>query len=91
MSNKIKCLGCQAILESLLVHDFQKCNCENGSFTDGGNDYMRIGGKDLTKIQYWNNDEKKFMNFGEPIEEDKEEQKKEEKPKCSGNCLLHCV
>lgn len=48
---KIKCLVCNTILESKYRHDFQTCGCENETFVDGGQDYLRCGGKDLTKIQ----------------------------------------
>jgi hypothetical protein len=48
---KIKCLVCGEILESKTRHDFQQCNCENESFVDGGTDYSRVGGVDLSKIE----------------------------------------
>lgn len=48
---KVKCLVCNTILESKFRHDFQRCNCENQTFVDGGNDYTRYGGMDLTKIE----------------------------------------
>ena len=40
---KIKNLKCNDIIESLSVHDFQKCKCR-ACFIDGGNQYTRIGG-----------------------------------------------
>jgi len=49
--SKVKCLKCGKILISKSRHDFQQCNCENGTFVDGGNSYTRIGGKDLTLIK----------------------------------------
>lgn len=49
--NKVQCLKCNTILESKTVHDFQQCKCENYTFTDGGNEYQRIGGKDLKLIK----------------------------------------
>lgn len=48
---KVQCLSCGKILESKHRHDFRKCSCENETFVDGGDDYMRIGGKDLAKIE----------------------------------------
>jgi len=39
------------ILESRYRHDFKSCGCENGTFVDGGSDYLRVGGKDLDKIE----------------------------------------
>lgn len=61
--SKIKCLDCNTILESLTVHDFVKCNCENSTFIDGGFDYMRLGGLDLSKILYWDEKENKFLKL----------------------------
>lgn len=48
---KIQCLECGEILESKYRYDFQMCKCLNQSFVDGGEDYMRAGGKDLNKIK----------------------------------------
>lgn len=63
--NKIKCLECGEELESKYRHDFQECHCKNRAFTDGGNDYMRIGAKDFTKILIWNDKEKQFKSIEE--------------------------
>ena len=49
--SKIKCLNCGKILESTFTHDFRSCGCNNQTFIDGGNDYMRVGGKDLKLIE----------------------------------------
>lgn len=49
--NSVVCLICGEHLVSRHRHDFQQCSCENGSFTDGGYDYQRWGGKDLEAIQ----------------------------------------
>jgi len=48
---KVKCLCCGVILESKHLHDFQRCDCENQSFVDGGDDYIRVGGRDLIKVE----------------------------------------
>jgi len=48
---KIQCLNCGEILESKYRHDFQMCDCKNKSFVDGGNTYLRVGGKNLDKIK----------------------------------------
>ena len=61
--SKIKCLNCQTILESKGRHDFIRCQCPNRTFMDGGNDYMRLGGKDLTMIEYWDEKEQKFSKL----------------------------
>ena len=60
---KIKCLECNEILESNSRHDFKRCGCPNSAFIDGGSDYMRLGGKDLMMVEYWNEKENKFMKL----------------------------
>ncbi len=50
--NRIQCLNCGEILESKFRHDFQRCSCENRTFTDGGNDYYRYGGMDMRQIAF---------------------------------------
>ena len=46
----VKCLGCGTILISKSVHDFVRFNCPNQIFADGGNEYLRFGGRDMNKI-----------------------------------------
>ena len=48
--NRVKCLVCGTVLESLSRHDFQSCGCENQTFVDGGHDYSRVGGVDLSMV-----------------------------------------
>ena len=48
---KLQCLKCGEILESKSTHDFVMCKCDNQTFIDGGNDYMRAGGVDLNMIK----------------------------------------
>ncbi len=60
--NRAKCLNCNTILESHYRHDFQECSCPNGTYTDGGLDYQRCGGEELTKIAVWDNDKKEWIN-----------------------------
>ena len=50
-NNRVKCLGCGVILESKHRHDFQQCDCPNQTFTDGGTDYFRRGGVDMTLLE----------------------------------------
>lgn len=38
--NRVRCLHCNDIIESLTVHDFQTCMCGK-VIVDGGRDYMR--------------------------------------------------
>lgn len=46
---KIKCLICGDIIESKSIHDLVSCKCES-CHIDGGNEYLRFGGKDFSKI-----------------------------------------
>lgn len=94
MSTKIKCLECDTILESHSVHDFVECGCPNGSFLDGGDDYMRMGGVDLSKIKYWDAEKNKFRKLSTRKYTkilDNRIQTKVEELKCSGKCLKHCI
>ncbi|MFA5025103.1 MAG: hypothetical protein WC503_01150 [Candidatus Shapirobacteria bacterium] len=52
--SKVKCLKCGEVLESKYRHDFVMCSCDNQTFVDGGNDYIRMGGKDMTVIALYN-------------------------------------
>ena len=49
--NSVKCLICNTILESKYGHNYVQCSCPNQTFTDGGLDYQRRGGKDLNLIE----------------------------------------
>jgi len=51
MGGMIRCLKCGAILHSTFRHDFQQCDCENGAYVDGGDDYMRVGAMDLDAVK----------------------------------------
>ena len=61
MGTKIKCFNCGTVLESRFRHDFQECECENQTYVDGGNDYLRVGGLDFKKIGVWDEKIKKFV------------------------------
>ncbi len=61
LKSKVRCLSCGTILESKYRHDFQKCGCSNETFIDGGLDYCRLGGVDLSKIEVWNREKMKFI------------------------------
>lgn len=51
MAARVLCKSCWVVLESHHNHDFQRCECENGTFVDGGGEYYtRYGGKDLDKV-----------------------------------------
>lgn len=49
--NAVECLECGEILESHNRHDYKTCSCPNSTMVDGGLDYERFGGKDLTKVK----------------------------------------
>lgn len=61
--SKIKCLECDTILESKYRHEFKSCTCPNQTYVDGGNDYLRLGGKHLSKIGFWDEKEQKFTTI----------------------------
>lgn len=48
--NAVECLNCHEILVSHSRHDYVKCSCENETFVDGGLEYIRYGGKDLSLV-----------------------------------------
>lgn len=50
LSNKCRCKACNDIIESKYRNDFVSCKC-GSIFTDGGLDYIRRGGKDLSLIE----------------------------------------
>lgn len=49
--NSCRCLQCGEELVSRSRHDFVMCHCANQTFTDGGLDYVRRGGMDLSLIE----------------------------------------
>lgn len=51
LRNICRCKSCGETLESKSSHDFVQCKCENKTFVDGGQDYVRHGGKDLNLIE----------------------------------------
>ena len=59
--NRVLCLSCNKVLESVSRHDFVTCGCENETFVDGGRTYQRYGGVDLSKVEPlagdWSEDE----------------------------------
>ena len=50
----LRCKRCNAVLVSKFRHDFQKCECSNGAFIDGGDDYLRYGAVDLDYVEILN-------------------------------------
>jgi hypothetical protein len=58
ITNKLRCLKCNDIIESKYRRDFKMCSCES-VFVDGGTDYMRRGGdltlmEDLSEVEFFN-------------------------------------
>lgn len=49
--NAVQCLECEKILVSFNRHDYKVCGCPNNTMVDGGHDYFRAGGVDLSKVQ----------------------------------------
>lgn len=58
--NRIKCLKCGDIIESIHRHDWVQCSC-GACFVDGGHDYMRVGGnaEDWEDMSEWEMEEDK--------------------------------
>jgi hypothetical protein len=48
--NIVKCMQCGEILESKSVHDFKICSCSNQTMVDGGHDYRRWGGANMSLV-----------------------------------------
>ena len=48
--NRIQCKNCGEVLTSYNRHDYKTCGCENETMVDGGTDYQRYGGKDLSLV-----------------------------------------
>jgi len=87
--SKIKCLNCDMILESKFRWDFQSCDCPNNTFIDGGDDYIRFGCMDITKVLFWDEEKNEFVKYNTNIKEIINEEQEEE-IKCYGDCLKHC-
>jgi len=48
--NRVQCKSCGDVLTSYNRHDYKTCGCENETMIDGGTDYQRYGGKDLSLV-----------------------------------------
>lgn len=49
--NRVQCLECGEILVSHHRNDYRTCLCKNETCVDGGEVYLRYGGKDLSKVK----------------------------------------
>lgn len=47
----VRCLACGKVLISRSRHDFVQCGCPQGTLVDGGDDYQKTGGKEMSKVQ----------------------------------------
>jgi len=50
LHDAVLCKNCNTVLYSLGRHHYHTCGCENQTMVDGGKDYLRCGGVDMTKI-----------------------------------------
>ena len=48
--NRVQCKECGEVLTSYNRHDYKTCSCTNETMVDGGTDYQRYGGKDLSLV-----------------------------------------
>jgi hypothetical protein len=48
--SQVTCLECGEVLVSEHRHDYKTCSCPNETMIDGGDAYVRFGGKDLSKV-----------------------------------------
>ena len=53
-------MECSEELISKYSHDFVECSCKNKAFTDGGDNYQRVGAVNLSKILIWDEEKEKF-------------------------------
>ncbi len=47
----VECLECRTVLVSNTRDAFVQCGCLNGTFVDGGRDYLRYGGRHMDLIR----------------------------------------
>jgi len=60
--NVLQCLECNKVLVSFDRHDYKVCGCPNNTMIDGGHDYFRCGGVDMSKVQPL-----KIVKAGKPL------------------------
>lgn len=47
----VRCLACGAVLISRSRHDYVTCGCPQGTLVDGGDDYTKCGGMNMSLVQ----------------------------------------
>lgn len=52
--NALKCNSCEEVIQSTHQHDYVECYCKS-TMVDGGNIYLRGGGKDFTNLSITTN------------------------------------
>lgn len=76
--SRLRCGVCSTVLESKHVHDFVRCGCSNRTFLDGGDDYIRCGGMDLTQLFVIRDDGTEYSITGLKQDAEKKEQEDDE-------------
>jgi len=61
-NNRVKCLKCNTIIESTHRHDCKFCECENQTMVDGGSDYLRLGGKNMSFVGLWSAEDNDWVS-----------------------------
>jgi hypothetical protein len=51
LQSAIHCLLCDTVLYSITGHHYHKCGCANETMVDGGRNYLRYGGRDMTLVK----------------------------------------
>jgi hypothetical protein len=51
VASYVRCRACGTILQSIHTHDYKTCSCDNETMVDGGLDYQRYGGMDLSLVE----------------------------------------
>lgn len=71
IANKVRCICCgQEVASYLGRHHFNQLACRNGTFVDGGAEYGRMGGRDLSLIETWNNNLQKWNESDNQVAKD---------------------
>lgn len=61
VKSELQCLECGDIIESKHRHDFVMCKC-GSAFLDGGKEYVRYGGKDLSQMKVMTTQRNKYAH-----------------------------
>ncbi len=70
---KVRCPACKKEIESTSRHDFQFCGCPAKTFVDGGDDYLRFGGRDIDDIELWDDKTEKWIRAGDELDDENKE------------------